>query len=39
MCRECGARGEFFFMSPEYSSNKKAIKAWNRRTSDDSTRN
>lgn len=35
MCKKCAARGEFFFVSAKYASNEKAVKAWNRRTSDD----
>lgn len=31
MCRKCAARGEFFFVSPKYASDDRAIKAWNRR--------
>lgn len=31
MCKKCAARGEFFFVSPKYASNERAIKAWNRR--------
>lgn len=31
MCRKCAAQGEFFFVSPKYSSNERAILAWNRR--------
>ena len=35
MCKKCAARGEFFVVSPKYASNEKAVKAWNRRTSDE----
>lgn len=30
-CARCMAMGEFFFVSPEYASNDRAIEAWNRR--------
>ena len=30
-CKKCWARGEFFFLSPKYASNQKAVEAWNRR--------
>ena len=30
-CKRCMATGEFFFVSPEYASNDRAIEAWNRR--------
>lgn len=36
MCKKCAARGEFFFVSPKYASDDRAIKAWNRRAGDDS---
>ena len=29
MCQKCGAKGEFFFVSPKYASDDRAIKAWN----------
>lgn len=35
MCSECGARGEFFVMSPKYASDERAAEAWNRRTKGD----
>ena len=30
-CQRCLARGEFFFVSPKYASEERAIEAWNRR--------
>lgn len=35
MCKKCGATGEFFFVSPKYASNERAIEAWNRRAGED----
>lgn len=35
MCKKCEAWGEFFFVSPKYASNERAIKAWNRRVKDE----
>ena len=34
MCKRCGAMGEFFFVSPKYASDDRAIEAWNRRADD-----
>lgn len=31
MCKKCMCRGEFFFVSPKYASEIKAVQAWNRR--------
>ena len=31
VCVSCGARGEWFKISPRYSSVERAIEAWNRR--------
>lgn len=30
-CNNCGATGEYFDVSSKYSSDDKAIEAWNRR--------
>ena len=35
MCRKCAAQGEFFFVSPKYASNERAILAWNRRANNE----
>ena len=32
ICTKCGARTRDFLVSTEWSSNQKAIEAWNRRT-------
>ena len=35
MCKRCEASGEFFAISFKYSSDDKAVKAWNRRAGED----